>query len=157
MRITVENNSQQVLDVLNQLINRVSDPEPLLQVIGEELVDSTKQRFQDAKDPDGNKWAENTQTTLDLYFQEFGTKKALSKKPLTGKSRELQTTITYQVQGDQLLVGSPLPYAAMQQFGGTTAADSMIPGKKIPARPFLGISSDDEDEILEVVSDYLAI
>ncbi|MBM94878.1 MAG: phage virion morphogenesis protein [Oceanospirillaceae bacterium] len=157
MKITVENNSQQVLDVLNQLINRVSDPEPLLQVIGKELVDSTKQRFQDAKDPDGNKWVANTQTTLDLYFQEFGTKKALNKKPLTGESGELQTTITDQVQGDQLLVGSPLPYAAMQQFGGTTAADSMIPGKKIPARPFLGISSDDEDEILEIVADYLAV
>ena len=39
MKITVENNSQQVQDVLNQLINRVSDPEPLLQVIGKELVD----------------------------------------------------------------------------------------------------------------------
>jgi len=157
MRITVGNNSQQVLDVLNRLFEKAEDPRPVMRVIGEELVDSTKQRFQDAKDHNGNKWIANTPVTLDLYFQEFGTRQARNKKPLTGKTRELQTTITYQVQGDQLLIGSPLPYAAMQQFGGTTAADSMIPGKTIPARPFLGISSDDESEILEIVSDYLAI
>lgn len=29
------------------------------------------------------------------------------------------------------------PYAAMHQFGGTTSPRSMIPGKTIPARPFL--------------------
>lgn len=156
MKITVENNSQTALDALGQLLARASDPEPALLLIGEELVDSTKQRFQDGKDPDGNIWKANTQTTLDFYFQEFGTKQARNKKPLTGKSRELQTTITYQLNGSELLVGSPLPYAAMQQFGGTTAPDSMIPGKEIPARPFLGISADDEATILDIVTEYLS-
>ncbi|WP_221800514.1 phage virion morphogenesis protein [Oceanobacter mangrovi] len=157
MKITVENNSEKVLTVLQELFAKASDPEPMLLLIGETLVDSTKQRFQNATDPDGNPWQANTQTTLDFYFREFGTAKALNKKPLTGKTRELQTTITYQVNGDELLVGSPLRYAAMQHFGGTTSSQSMIPGKKIPARPYLGISNEDEQEIVQIVGSYLVI
>jgi phage gpG-like protein len=42
----------------------------------------------------------------------------------------------------------------MQQFGGTTSPRSMIPGKRIPARPFLGISDSDETMILKTVNDY---
>jgi phage gpG-like protein len=44
-------------------------------------------------------------------------------------------------------------YAAMQQFGGTKAEFPHLWGD-IPERPFLGVS-DDEKEILEIISDYL--
>lgn len=152
MRVSIENNSQQVLDVLARLSDRLTEPELLLELMGKPLVASSKQRFRDTVAPDGRKWLPNSRTTLALYF---GGKGGLSKKPLTGKTRQLQSTLTYQVWGNQLLVGSPLPYAAMQQLGGTTASGSMIPGKRIPARPFLGVSESDEETILDIVAKYL--
>lgn len=43
----------------------------------------------------------------------------------------------------------------MHQFGGTTAADSMSPGKNIPARPFLGLGDEDQEGILDIIRGYL--
>lgn len=155
MKISVESNSRKVAEALDILITKMDDSEGVLRLIGETLSESTKQRFVEAKSPDGTTWKANKQTTLDFYAKEFGTARTLKKKPLTGKSRELQTTITYEVTGDQLFVGSPLPYAAMQHFGGVTSPRSMIPNKAIPARPFLGISEEDEQEIIEIINDLL--
>lgn len=170
MKITVDNNSQQVLAVLQDLLIRASDPKPVLRLIGEHLTESTKERFVSGTGPEGNTWAENRPITLALYLGEYkgnfkkdgslskkGQTRLTSKKPLTGKTRELQTIISDQLNGETLMVGSPLPYAAMQQFGGKTAANSMIPNKTIPARPFLGLSADDETTIIGIVSRYLAV
>jgi len=53
-----------------------------------------------------------------------------------------------------VMIGSPMEYAAMQQFGGTKAEFPNLWGD-IPARPFLGISSQDENEILTILRNYL--
>ncbi|MFZ5536770.1 MAG: phage virion morphogenesis protein [Pseudomonadota bacterium] len=167
--IEIEFDDRPVLDALNELMRRASDPEPALRYIGEKLLDSTKQRFVDGRDPDGQPWAPNTPLTLAWYLSEHGSNfeedgslspkgetRLGAKKPLTGKTRALQTTINYQVVGDTLMIGSPEPYAAMHQFGGTTSPRSMIPGQAIPARPFLGLSDEDRGDILEIVKGYLA-
>lgn len=167
--IEIDLDDREVLDALNELMRRASDPEPALRLIGEKLVDSTKQRFVDGGDPEGAPWVPNTPLTLELYLSEYGSNfkqdgslsaegatRLGAKKPLTGKTCALQTTINYQVVDDTLMIGSPEPYAAMQQFGGTTAANSMIPGKAIPARPFLGLSNEDRDDILDIVKGYLS-
>jgi phage gpG-like protein len=46
-------------------------------------------------------------------------------------------------------------YAAMQHFGGTTSAKSMIPNKNLPAREFIGVSGEDEESMLEILREYL--
>jgi phage virion morphogenesis protein len=63
--------------------------------------------------------------------------------------------LVYQTTEDQMQLGSTMVYAAMHQFGGTTAPNSMIPNKAIPARPYLGISETDEAEIIATIGDYL--
>ena len=63
---------------------------------------------------------------------------------------------------DQVEVGSPLIYAGTHQFGaargafGSTSGGAPIPWGDIPARPFLGLSDDDEFEITELVASHLA-
>ena len=47
--------------------------------------------------------------------------------------------------------GLELVYAAIQQFGGTTSPKSMIPGREIPSRPFLGLSQEDEGEVMAIL------
>lgn len=73
--------------------------------------------------------------------------KALAKKrPLIGETKQLSTKINYRLDGQALLVGSPLIYASTHQFGRGN----------IPARPFLGISKADENVIEQELIDYLS-
>jgi phage virion morphogenesis protein len=59
-------------------------------------------------------------------------------------------------------IGSNKKYAAMQQLGGITSPRSMIPGKVIPARPYLpmdaqgNLQPEAEEGIMRLANDYLA-
>lgn len=68
----------------------------------------------------------------------------------------LKGDFNYDAGKQEVSVGTGKEYAAIHQFGGITAPGSMIPGKEIPSRPFLGLSDDDETEILNIIRDYVA-
>ncbi len=55
---------------------------------------------------------------------------------------------------DTLEIGSSMNYAAMQQFGGNKSEFPFLWGD-IPARPFLGISDEDEANILATIEEFL--
>ena len=159
-------NATKISAALGRMIAELQNPSPLYRSIGETLVESTKQRFGTGKGPDGAPWAKNSAVTLERYLGvhsgAYTKKGALSKrgrqlegnkKPLIGETRALSQTITYLVNQTGLQVGSPLEYAAMQQFGGTQAQVPWLWGD-IPARPFLGVSDDDADAILAEVAEF---
>lgn len=168
--ITIQVDDKQVLDMLGELSRRCNNLQPAMKEIGEDIAASTKRRFADAVAPDGTPWAANsTETTIPFYLGAFGGShkkdgtlskrgeaRSAAKKPLTGETKALRTTINYQLDGTSgVRIGSPMVYAAMQQFGGVTSSASMIPGKIIPARPFFGISEEDKANILDIVGSYL--
>lgn len=153
MKITIEVDSQSVLDVLNRLQRLAARPKPVLLEIGEDLLESTKARFAAQTAPDGNQWAPNSPVTV---------KRKGRDQPLIGETRTLMSQINYQLLDDVTLeVGSPTVYAAVQQFGaeqgafGRTSRNAPIPWGNIPARPFLGVSESDEETILDAFSRYL--
>lgn len=166
------------LDYLNALVARAQDMRPVLLEIGEDMAESTKQRFTTATDPDGNAWAPNSALTLARYSSMFARKKdgnltkrsaakLANKKPGTGETRALGTTINYQVQGsDAVGIGSPMVYAGTFHYGAKSGEFGMagyrtrngvfpIPWGDIPARPFLGASEDDKANIVRLVQSYL--
>lgn len=159
---------------LGALSRRAGDLRPALKLIGETLAESTKRRFATSTAPDGSKWKDNTELTRERYTDRFktsrtktgkrsaaGRRRSAGKKPLIGESRQLSTTIAYQVRGGVLYVGSPMEYAATQQFGanqgqfGRSRRGGPIPWGNIPARPFLGISDDDRREIIAILRESL--
>lgn len=166
--INVKFDDRQVKDALGKLVARGKNLRPAFKEIGEDMKESTKQRFSTATAPDGTPWAPNSPVTLENYLGAFkgshkkdgslskaGTARSAAKKPLTGETKALQTTIGYQLEGDSgVSIGSPQIYAAMQQFGGTKAQFPNLWGN-IPARPFLGVSDSDRENILEIVGSYL--
>lgn len=165
------------LDYLHAMLDRAKNLRPVLAEIGEDMTESTKRRFSTAKAPDGTPWAANSATTLTRYSELFARKdgtltkkaqaKVAGKKPLTGETRALATTINYQVLGDnQVGIGSPMIYAAIQQYGAkrgesgtgsfkTKKGSFPIPWGNIPARPFLGASEADKVNIADLVRSYM--
>ncbi len=143
--IQISYDKQSILDALTKLQQTSHDLSPALKEIGEDLAESTQERFEDSQGPDGKRWQANSEITA---------RRKSGNKPLIGETGLLGLTINYEVDGQVLAIGSPMQYAAMQQFGGTKAEFPWLWGD-IPARPFLGISNDDERSILEVVNRYL--
>ena len=155
--ITIELDDREVLDYLHQLQQRTGDMTPALQEIGEYLIQSTRERFGAGTAPDGTPWAENSPTTLS---RKKGT------QPLIGETKRLSTEFSYFIGNNELTFGSPIEYAAIQQFGGkqgssgrgrykTRKGSFPIPWGDIPARPFIGISDDDQVKILDIIQGYL--
>lgn len=169
-RITIELDAREVLAGLHRLLAATGPGglAPALKEIGEDLVESTKRRFETSTAPDGSRWAPNAQATFASYLarrddaakltrkdgrlNKRGAAVAANKRPLV-ESGILQDTIAYQVEGDSLFVGTNRfagewdGGAAVHQFGSRNG--------KIPARPFLGLSPDDEAGVLDVIDRHL--
>jgi len=162
----IELTNRSGLDYLQAMLDRAKNLRPVLAEIGEDMAESTKRRFSTTKAPDGTPWAPNSATTIARYSDLFARKKdgtqskavkakIAGKKPLTGETRALATTINYQLQGDNAVsIGSPMVYAAMQQFGGKKSDFPHLWGD-IPARPFLGASEADKTNIADLVRSYM--
>lgn len=165
--VTVKLDSQPVLARLAQIRQRIDDLSPVMRAIGEILTESTKQRFSDSTAPDGSRWKPNAPATVlgvlnrisGAYGKKTGrlTKKGatvvMGKKPLVD-SGILQDTIRYNLinggsgveVGTNRFAGEWDGGAAVHQFGSRDG--------KIPARPFLGISQDDETDILAILANF---
>ena len=72
-------------------------------------------------------------------------------------------SIQYQVGPASVEWGSNLIYAAVQQFGaskgafGTARNGTSIPWGTIPARPFIGVSDEDETALVDLIEDWLQL
>jgi phage gpG-like protein len=175
MRIDTQiRDDEQMRDALNRLRRQAGSLSPFLKAAGELLVDSTKRRFQEGRAPDGTPWAPNTETTIIQYLNRFsssfskktgrlskaGAGRVSGKKPLIGETKSLSRTINYRVIGDRLEVGSPMVYAATQQFGAKRGQFGQskrgpIPWGNIPARPFLGLSEQDGRSLVALCTEHL--
>lgn len=170
--ITIKIDNRNVLDALNQLAGRVDNLAPALSEIGERLAESTQARFNTSTGPAGQRWAPNSQATILDYLRGpkdaprsgiYGKKSgkltskgagiAMNKKPLID-SGLLRDHIDWQLIPGGVAIGTDRfadawdSGAAVHQFGSING--------KIPARPFLGVSDDDERTILDIVAGYLA-
>ncbi|MBF5006396.1 phage virion morphogenesis protein [Diaphorobacter caeni] len=166
------------LDYLQGFVARGQNLRPLLLEIGEDLAESTKQRFASATDPDGQAWAPNSALTLARYSSLFAKKKDGSltkrsatklagKKPGTGETGALKTTINYQVHGEDTVgIGSPMIYAGTFNYGAKSGEFGFgmfasrngsfpIPWGDIPARRFLGLSAADKVNVADLIRSYM--
>lgn len=152
-----------VQNQLRRLAERGANLTPLLKNMGEQVLNSTQERFESSTDPDGNRWASNSPVTFARLLGSRHTNKSgkinargvsrvMSKKPLI-LSHTLQGSIRYQLNGQSVMVGTNLVYAKMMHFGGTKSAFPHLWGD-IPARPFLGISASDKQILERMVVDY---
>lgn len=159
MSVRLEIENDQITPALAGVAEALGNPLPLFQDFGEYLVKSTTDRFPTGRAPDGSVWAPKSPVTLAAY----GARKSnrVDRRPLFGPSGALSSTINYEAFSDRVEWGSPMIYAAVQQFGagkgafGHTSRGAPIPWGNIPARPFAGISPDDEVQLLDIVAEWM--
>lgn len=126
------NNAQQIASILNKLANSAQDRTPLMRSIAGTMESAVLQNFDVGGRP---KW-------LGLKYRQ-GT-------PLVD-TENLMNSITSYYDNNVAEVGTNEPYAAIHQFGGKAGRGRKV---DIPARPFLVLTPQDEDDILEDVQAY---
>lgn len=138
---------------------RLADMTPVMSDLGEYLIAATKDRFKAGTAPDGAKWAPKSAATL----QRYGARKSnrVDVRPLFGPTRLLSKKIFYEADARSVSWGSNLSYSAVMQFGAAKGAfgqmsnGSPIPWGNIPARPYIGISDEDQAQILATLEEWL--
>nr|DAP52758.1 MAG TPA: virion morphogenesis protein [Caudoviricetes sp.] len=126
------NNAQQIASILDKLANAAQDRTPLMRSIAGTMESAVLQNFDVGGRP---KW-------LGLKYRQ-GT-------PLVD-TENLMNSITSYYDNNVAEVGTNEPYAAIHQFGGKAGRGRKV---DIPARPFLVLTPQDEDDILEDVQAY---
>ncbi len=63
----------------------------------------------------------------------------------------LKNSITAAFDNDSATVGTNLEYAAIHQFGGMAGRGRKV---KIPARPFLSLTPQDEEDVIDDIQTY---
>lgn len=115
------------------------DVEPLLEGLGAEVESQTRRRIQsDKTSPSGEPWEGWSPAYAETRH---------SGQSLLQSMGPLLNSISYQVLGDSVLVGSPLIYAATHNFGD--------PDRGIPQREFLGVEGQDFEDLVGITEDFL--
>ena len=140
--INIEYNDSQVMTALNELMSRMGDLTPAMRDIAGVMADATERAFDNEQDPEsGLAWHPLMASTVAM--------RGGNAHPILQNSGQLAASVVTAYGADFAQIGSNKVYAAMHQFGGTTASNSMIPGKDIQARPFLGLGDDDKEETVK--------
>lgn len=126
------NNAQKIAYILNKLANAAQDRTPLMRSIAGTMESAVLQNFDVGGRP---KW-------LGLKYRQ-GT-------PLVD-TENLMNSITSYYDNNVAEVGTNEPYAAIHQFGGKAGRGRKV---DIPARPFLVLTPQDEEDILDDVQAY---
>lgn len=153
IRATVTGDTQALLKRIAAL--RSVDTAKAMRTIAEGLRTSTVERFDKSLSPEGKKWKTSVRA------------QGTNGKTLV-KSAVLKNSIRSEADKTGMAVGTNTIYAATHQFGADRVIKPkrkkvlrfQINGKwvskskvrvKIPARPFLGISEEDDEEIRDAL------
>lgn len=136
---------------LQALAVRTVNLEPAFKEFGSYEVTSTQHRIEEEHDPDGKRWPELRPST---QLARRGRSRSIrGGEHMLRVSNLLFQSLTYLASQFELAVGSNRIYAALQQLGGTP---DMPPGPAhVPARPYLGLSSDDQEELGIILLEHL--
>lgn len=154
MRIRVDLNDERVRRAVRRVIAAGIDMHQVTGSIGELLLRSTRERFDTERSPEGVPWAPLSEATK--------RRKRHNRDKVLTERGYLRGGLNFRHGRDYVEIGSDRIYASTHQFGaekgafGSTGSGRPIPFGDIPARPFLGVSDDDEAEIRVRIADFIA-
>ncbi len=136
---------------------QLESPRALWDEIGRAMVVSTQQRFETETEPDGTPWP----ASIRVLTQ--------GGKTLTDTAA-MRNSITHEASNDSVAWGTNAIHAAVHQFGATIRAKTSAglrfrigerwitkDSVQIPRRAFIGLSGDDEIEIVDIAQEFMAM
>lgn len=140
--VSIDYDDREVESFLRRIVEAGARPRGALDEIGVELSQRWGEpRFLSQSGPDGTPWAplsaeyaawKKAETASDLILVLHG---------------HLMDSIAHQTSERAVRIGTNRVYGATHQFGD--------PGRNIPARPFIGVSEADKDEIVEILEEHI--
>ena len=145
VKITIDLQGQEAIDqTLRRLARAGHNLRPLLGDVGEHLLNAHRERWEREVAPDGTPW--------EPLSEPYATRKR-SQVPNAGIlvfDDYLKGSLRYQASHKNLLLGTDRPYGATHQFGRDFGR-----GSPIPARPWLGLTDEDTDVLLDTLREHL--
>ena len=166
-RITVEVNNQRALDAIGHGIGKLEKPHELMRLVAGNMLAAVEDNFEDEGRP---KWT-------GLQAGTIAQRERSGHWPgkILQRSGRLKNSITQYWDDRQAVVGTNVIYAAIQHFGGKTKSHTIKPknkkalafggrvlrsvkhpGSNIPARPFLALTKQDLDDLVQDVNGWYA-
>lgn len=162
--ITITVDDRAVVNALNALRSRVGDMTPAMRAAAQVLRSDILERFDAQNAPDGAPWKPLTTAAI--------LARARRHAPAGYRKRRAQTIARFSAGAKALLdtgalrnsikvlrassteavVGTSLSYSAIHHFGGQAGRGRKV---TIPARPFMGLSRDGKQEIIDTLRRYL--
>lgn len=170
---TVEIEEAAVAARLSEMVGRMERPLGFYKAVGEYMTEvAIPRNFANETSPDGTPWASLRPLTVTR-------REAKGHTPIRilRASGAMAAAINYAAADTQVQIGSPAVQAAVMQFGAEQGSFGAATGRTrpsekrpkshdyfahlpwgdIPARPFLGLSADDEQEIIRIAADWLEV
>lgn len=143
--IEIKINNKAVNEKLLELAKRGENLRPLMKNIAGIFTDSTEENFKNEGRP--NKWTDLAEITKE---------KRKKKKKWPGQILQVSglfaSSVTTECDDNSAIIGSNQPYAAIHQLGGRAGKNKKV---EIPARPYLYLTDEDYEEILDAAKKYL--
>lgn len=150
--INIKINIDPLEDGLARLVALSRDMTPITRELAGVLADAAERAFSGQRDPvTGAAWHPLSPVTLGRRA------KSGHDGPILQARGILAASIQTGHGADHAMAGTTEPHARTHQFGamrgahGRTRRGGPIPWGNVPARPFLGIGPDDEEEIEAVI------
>ena len=135
--------SDNVTGGLRALSDRVNDMQTVFADIGEYLLLSHSERWARQESPEGRGWKE-----LDRdYLQSKRKRESRGRNKILVLNEYLREGLRYQASNTTLEFGTDSEYGRTHHQGDDS--------RNIPARPWLGVSDEDNQEISAILSEWL--
>lgn len=143
--IEIKIDNKDVEKKLLEFAQKCENLRPLMKNIAGIFASATEENFKNEGRPD--KWTELSEVT-----KKQRTKQKKWPGQILQVSGQLASSISTQYDYESAVIGSNLDYAAIHQLGGQAGKNKKV---EIPARPYLKLTDDDFNEILDATEHYL--
>ena len=143
--IEIKIDNKDVERKLLELAQKSENLRPLMKNIAGIFASATEENFKNEGRPD--KWTELSEAT-----KKQRTKQKKWPGQILQVSGQIASSISTQYDDESAIIGSNLDYAAIHQLGGQAGKNKKV---EIPARPYLKLTEDDFDEILQETVKFL--
>lgn len=145
--ILLKIDNKEIEKKLLDLAKRGENLRPLMKNIAGVFAYSTEENFKNEGRPD--KWSDLKENTIKY-------RKKIKKYPgqILQVNGKLAASVSTRYDENSALIGSNLDYARIHQLGGKAGVNKSV---EIKARPYILITDDEQNEIIDLTNNYLKI